>query len=184
MDLSPSNPPASADAPPAIGSRPARAPADRAGSPPEPAEAAAASVAGGPTNDPAELGPLLLPAGLPGFPEARAFRLRRLPGATGFAMLECLEPGGPCFFVLEVREPELVFGPPAVAEAAAALGVAASDLLLLAIVTLADGPAGRRAHVNLRAPVAVDRVGLLARQLVLADPGLPLRHPLEPRAAA
>lgn len=131
-----------------------------------------------------EFGPLSLPAGLPGFPEARAFRLRRLPGAGDFAMLESLEPEGPRFVVLEVAEPEAVFGPAATAEAAAALGIETPDLLLLAIVTLADGPAGRRAHVNLRAPVAVDRVGRTARQLVLADPRLPLRHPLEPRAAA
>ncbi len=183
MDLPSSNSPVSADEPPALGSPPARSSAGRAGSPPEPAGLVRPSVASVPDHDPEDLGPLLVPAGLPGFPEARSFRLRRLPGATGFAMLECLEPGGPRFVVLEVSDPEVVFGPPAVAEAAAALDVAASDLLLLAIVTLSDGPAGRRAHVNLRAPVAVDRVRRLARQLVLADPGLPLRHPLEPRAA-
>jgi|DewCreStandDraft_4_1066084.scaffolds.fasta_scaffold00080_8 flagellar assembly factor FliW len=184
MDLSPSNPLASPDEPPAVGSQPARSSADRAGPPREPAATPGPSVAAAPESGPDELGPLVLPAGLPGFPDARSFRLRRLPGATGFAILECLEPEGPRFVVLEVSEPELVFGPPAVAEAATALGIAASDLLMFAIVTLTDGPAGRRAHVNLRAPVVVDRVGLLARQLVLADPGLPLRHPLEPRAAA
>ncbi|MCL6609402.1 MAG: flagellar assembly protein FliW, partial [Geminicoccaceae bacterium] len=127
---------------------------------------------------------LTLPAGLPGFPDARAFRLRRLPGAAGFALLEAEEPYGPRFVVLEVGEPEAVFGSAATAEAAQALGIARADLLLLAIVTLSDGPGGRRAFVNLRAPVAVDRVGRTARQLVLADPRLPLRHPLEPRAAA
>lgn len=184
MDLSPSNPPVSADEPPVLGSQFPRPSADRAEPPPEPTAAAGPSLAAAPESEPDELGPLILPAGLPGFPEARSFRLRRLSGAAGFAMFECLEPDGPRFVVLEVSDPELVFGPPAVAEAATALGVAASELLMFAIVTLSDGPAGRRAHVNLRAPVVVDRVGLLARQLVLADPGLPLRHPLEPRAAA
>jgi flagellar assembly factor FliW len=80
--------------------------------------------------------------------------------------------------------PEIVFGPSAAAEATAALGIRRTDLVLFAIVTLSEGPSGRRAFVNLRAPVAVDRVGRRARQLVLADARLPLRHPLERRAVA
>jgi len=183
MDLSPSMPGATAGEPPPI--RPETAGPAASPSPPpptagEPADAAPAVAAG----NPEAFGPLTLPAGLPGFPDARAFRLRRLPGAAGFALLEAEEPGGPRFVVLEVGEPEAVFGPAATAEAAQALGIGRADLLLLAIVTLSDGPGGRRAFVNLRAPVAVDRVGRTARQLVLADPRLPLRHPLEPRAAA
>lgn len=169
MDLSPSIPAGTAAA--AAASRPAPPPADDA-------EASPAAAA-----PPAAFGPLVLPAGLPGFPEARAFALKPLPGAGDFALLESLEAGGPRFVVLQVGEPAAIFGPAAMAEAAAALGVAGGDLMFLAIVTLSDGPAGRRAHVNLRAPVVLDRVGRSGRQIVLADPSLPLRHPLE-RAAA
>ncbi|BCX19732.1 MAG: hypothetical protein KatS3mg117_3414 [Geminicoccaceae bacterium] len=187
MDLSPSMPAAVSGEPPPVQSNcrdPAAARASAAAPPSvagEETRVASPSEAEGGAD---ELGVLTFPAGLPGFPDARAFRLRQLPGAAGFSLLESLEPDGPRFVVLDIAEPETVFGPAATAEAAAAFGIEVGDLLLLAIVTLTNGPAGRRAHVNLRAPVAVDRVGRTARQLVLADPGLPLRHPLEPRAAA
>mgnify|MGYP001026415981 CR=1 FL=1 len=167
MDLSPSIPGTTAAAPP---NRPEPTP----GSPrPFPATAEERDA----------FGPLTFPAGLPGFPQARVFRLLPLPGAAGFALLEAEVPEGPRFVVLEVAEPEVVFGPAATAEAAQALGIGRADLRLFAIVTLADGPGGRRAFANLRAPVAVDRVGRTARQIVLADPRLPLRHPLESRTA-
>lgn len=156
-------------------------PSSSAGPVAEPSPAAQAPPAPAAGED---FGPLVLPAGLPGFPDARAFRLRRLAGAGEFALLEAEEPDGPRFVVLPVAEPEAVFGPAGTAEAAAALGVDPANLLLLVIVTLAAGPAGRAAFVNLRAPVAVDVAGRTARQLVLADPGLPLRQPLEPRVAA
>lgn len=129
-----------------------------------------------------DLGPLLLPQGLPGFPELRACRLSRLAGA--FALLEAEEPAGPRFVVMPVGEPRAVLGAAAVEEAAAALGTGEGDLLFLLIVTLAGGPAGREAFVNLRAPLVVDAARRIARQLVLADPRLPLRQPLEARRAA
>lgn len=146
-------------------------------------------AAGGPAPAPApaaaaEPGPLLLPAGLPGFPELRAMRLERLPGAGDFALLEAAEADGPRFVVLPVAEPAATLGSAAVEEAGAALGAAAGDLLFLLIVTLAGGGAGREAFVNLRAPVVVDARSRAARQLVLADPRLPLRQPLEVRRAA
>jgi flagellar assembly factor FliW len=170
MDLSPSIPGAATAVPP---NRPE--PDTVASEPAPPA---------GTADEPEAFGPLTFPTGLPGFPDARAFRLRPLPGAAGFALLEAEEPDGPRFVVLEVAEPEIVFGPSAAAEATAALGIRRTDLVLFAIVTLSEGPSGRRAFVNLRAPVAVDRVGRRARQLVLADARLPLRHPLERRAVA
>lgn len=132
----------------------------------------------------ADPGPLLLPAGLPGFPELRAMRLERLPGAGEFALLQAVEPDGPRFVVLSLAEPEAVLGAAAVDEAAAALGTARADLLFLLIVTLAGAGPGREAYVNLRAPVVVDTRSRTTRQLVLADPRLPLRQPLVDRRAA
>lgn len=165
MDLSPVNP---VEAGPAVlAGQPARTPN------PEPSP-------GAPGGE--DLGPLLLPAGLPGFPELRMCRLRRLAGA--FALLEAEEPAGPRFVVMPVGEPRAVLGRAAVEEAAAALDTAEADLLFLLIVTLAGGPAGRQAFVNLRAPLVVDAARRTARQLVLADPRLPLRQPLEVRRAA
>jgi flagellar assembly factor FliW len=151
----------------------------------------AAGPTQGPTSEPSpappvgeDLGPLLLPAGLPGFPELRTCRLGRLAGAGAFALLEAEAPAGPRFVVMPVGEPGAVLGAAAVAEAAAALGTAEADLLFLLIVTLAGTPGGREAFVNLRAPLVVDTARRTARQLVLADPRLPLRQPLEARRAA
>ncbi len=165
MDLPPANPVEPGPAVPA--GQPGRAPT------PEPSP-------GAPGGE--DLGPLLLPAGLPGFPELRACRLSRLAGA--FALLEAEEPAGPRFVVMPVGEPRAVLGTAAVEEAGAALGTGEADLLFLLIVTLAGGPGGREAFVNLRAPLVVDAVRRTARQLVLADPRLPLRQPLEAHRAA
>lgn len=165
MDLSPANPVEPGPAGPNAGSV--------AGPIPEPSP----DPAGGP-----DLGPLLLPEGLPGFPELRACRLGRLAGA--FALLEAEEPTGPRFVVMPVSEPRAVLGAAAVEEAGAALGTAEADLLFLAIVTLATGPAGREAFVNLRAPLVVDAARRIGRQLVLTDSRLPLRQPLEAHRAA
>lgn len=165
MDLSPANPVEPGPAGPVAG--PTRGPT------PEPRP-------GPPAGE--DLGPLLLPAGLPGFPELRACRLSRLAGA--FALLEAEEPAGPRFVVMPVGEPRAVLGTAAVEEAGTTLGAAEADLLFLLIVTLAGGPAGREAFVNLRAPLVVDSGRRIARQLVLADPRLPLRQPLEAHRAA
>ncbi len=209
MDLSPSSPVAAAtDARPgAPGAAPDAAASPRPGpsradevSWPAAGDVATRSAAvarssggetGAPVADPSAtandadepVGRLLFPAGLPGFPDARRFQLRPL-GAGEFALLESEERDGPRFVVLPVADPAAVFGPAGVAEAASAAGVAEVDLAFLAIVTLASGAVGRAAFVNLRAPIVVDTIGRTARQIVLADPRLPLRHPLELRAAA
>ncbi|MCX8099976.1 MAG: flagellar assembly protein FliW [Geminicoccaceae bacterium] len=130
-------------------------------------------------------GPLGFPAGLPGFSEFRSFRLEPLgPAAGDFLLLACEEEQGPRFIVLPVREPAALFGDALVAEAAALAGVEPDELCFLLLVTLVPGPGGREAFVNLRAPLLVDLRHRLARQLVLADARLPLRHRLERRAAA
>lgn len=130
-------------------------------------------------------GPLVFPAGLPGFPEFRAFRLEPLGAAAGdFLLLVCEEEQGPRFIVLPVADPVALFGEELLAEALALTEVEPGEVAFLLIVTLVPGPSGREAFVNLRAPLLVDLRHRLARQLVLADARLPLRHRLERRAAA
>ncbi len=130
---------------------------------------------------PTDEGELVLefPNGLPGFPEARRFRLRPLAGARGFAELVGLEDD--VRFVLMVGSREA--GVPAAEELTSLcrlLGFDPERLGVYFVVTLEPGEPPR-AWVNLRAPVLVDLAGLQGVQVVLADPRYPLRCPLPRR---
>lgn len=157
-----------------------RSPADPPISPLAPPSAPAEAASRAP-----DYGPLVFPAGLPGFPEFRSFRLEPLGAAAGdFLLLSCEEEQGPRFIVLPVADPAALFGEELLAEAMALTEVEPDDVAFMLIVTLVPGPSGREAFVNLRAPLLVDLRHRVARQLVLADARLPLRHRLERRAAA
>ncbi len=127
-----------------------------------------------------------LPRGLPGFPQARGFRLEELPRCQGRFLLLRLIAEEPASLIVMPTAPETA--PLAAADVAAvcgALDIAPADLCLLLVVTLAreEGEEGVRAYVNLRAPIFLDTRRRLAAQMVLADSSYPLRHPLQRQAA-
>ena len=127
-----------------------------------------------------------LPRGLPGFPDARGFRLEELPRCGGRFLLMRLIADEPASLIVMPAEPEaLPLAATDIAEVRGALEIAPEDLCLLLVVTLAreEGEQGVRAFVNLRAPVFLDTRRRIAVQVVLADSRYPLRHPLQRRAA-
>ena len=126
---------------------------------------------------------ITFPQGLPGFPLARRFLLSPLSGAPGFFELRSLE--DPTLALVLAGTPgELPAICPEDLEAACgAAGIEPGRAAVFFVVTLVREGARSRAYVNLRAPVLVDAEARTAAQVVLADPGYPLRFPLPRRAA-
>lgn len=125
------------------------------------------------------------PYGLPGFPEASAFRLEALPGCDGrFLLLQALDQPDLRLVVMPARAVQSIVKERHVREVCDALGWPVATTMLLFVVTLSQGPAGRAAFVNLRAPIFVDTERALAIQAVLPDRRYPFRQPLERRLPA
>lgn len=122
---------------------------------------------------------LRFPLGLPGFAANRRFVLAPIPGTTGgLHVLHGLDGDAVDLVVVPLAE----LGEPVAAAdldaIRAELAIPRADLVVLGIVTL---PArGDRAgpRVNLRAPIFVDVVRRLGRQVVLADARYPFGEPL------
>jgi len=131
-------------------------------------------------------------------PEDRIFALDPgligFPAARRFVLLDS-RPGSPFKWMLCIDEPELGFAvvdpghfvPTYAApleQAMAALGCAAEDVALFALVTIPERPS--EIFVNLLAPIVVDLGRRRGRQLVLEDPALDPAHriPLTAPAAA
>lgn len=119
------------------------------------------------------------PRGLFGFPDPLSFELM----ATGRDGVYWLHEGSISFLVVD----PFVFFPGCVVDVPddvlAAIGAEApSDVLLLAIATLARDPGPT---ANLQGPLALNpRLGM-ARQFVVSDPAAEIRAPLaDPRAAS
>lgn len=128
---------------------------------------------------------LRFPYGLPGFPEATAFRLEALEGCDGrFALLHATDDPELRLVVMLAPDGHPVVAERHVREACTALGWAREAVALLFVVTLAAAPDGLDAFVNLRAPIFVDTERALAVQVVLSDPGYPFRQPLGKRQPA
>lgn len=145
-----------------------------------PGDTAQISADGSPT------APVLhFPYGLPGFPEATAFRLEALEGCEGrFVLLHATDDPELRFVVMPAPEGQPVVAERHVREACAALGWAREAVALLFVVTLAAAPDGLDAFVNLRAPIFVDTERAVAVQVVLPDPAYPFRQPLGKRQPA
>jgi flagellar assembly factor FliW len=114
------------------------------------------------------------PDGLLGFGNLRRFLL--LPAApAGVFWLQSVEEGALAFLAVD---PALAT-PALAGRAAAAAGPAAPpDAEVLALVTL-PGTAGEPATMNLRGPLVLDVEGRRGRQVVLDDPQLDTRHPID-----
>lgn len=126
---------------------------------------------------------LAFPHGLPGFPGARRFTLAALAGAPGFFELRSLDDPDLAFVLAASGEGFLPLCGEDLEAACRVVGFDPSAVAVFFVVTLAREQSGSRAYVNMRAPVLVDTGSRTAAQVVLADPGYPLRFPLPRRAA-
>lgn len=140
---------------------------ERAAPPPPPA----------PTD--AEGAPVHLPHGLPGFPDAKRFRLEPMEGTGGrFVRLRSLDVDGPCFMLTldPVEAPLLAAEDVGAARRDAGLG--GDDLVVLFVVTLQRNDGALGVFVNRRAPVLIDGRTGVGAQVVLPRPGYQTRHRL------
>jgi flagellar assembly factor FliW len=135
------------------------------------------------------------PATAPTFaaPAVQAIRLAEplpgIPGHVGYVLvpveatgllfwLQSLAPDGPRFLVVPPAPYVPGYAPRLPASVLGELGLeAAADARLYCVVTVPDGDV-RAATANLRAPLVVNPVTGRARQVVLTDGGLPIKHPL------
>jgi flagellar assembly factor FliW len=114
---------------------------------------------------------------LPGFPELRQFGLVRLDESAMLFSLQSLEDPDVRFLVVPPAPFFPDYAPEVDDDTAERLGLTdAEDAVLLLIVTVGERP--EDATANLLAPLVVNHTTLAAKQVVLADPGLPLRTPL------
>jgi len=121
--------------------------------------------------------------GLPGFPEHEQFQLEVLPSLNSdLFLLQSLDDREVAFIVMPLPESAGIIAREDIAEVSRQLGIAAGDLLMLAIVTIQRNDDGVRRHVNLRAPLFVDVNRRTGAQVVLANPDYPVRFPLPPTA--
>ncbi len=114
---------------------------------------------------------------LPGFPGQRSF-VRVPTGAAPLDWLQAVDPAGPRFLVVPPAPYAPGYAPRLPGSVPAELGMdAGTEPELLCLVTVPDGDA-LRATLNLRAPLVLDPATGRGRQVVLADGGYPIRHPM------
>jgi flagellar assembly factor FliW len=115
---------------------------------------------------------------LPGFPGHRDYALVAADGDGRLHWLQSVDPGGPRFLAVAARAFFPGYAPvlPRAVRGDLGLGKEA-EAELYCLVTVPAGDAAA-ATANLRAPLAVNPVSGVARQVVLADAGMPIRQPL------
>jgi flagellar assembly factor FliW len=121
-----------------------------------------------------------MPQGPLGFTQHRRFVLAELPNPKleQFRLLQSLSDPEVSFVITALQPESDLIALADVEEACSATGFDVSEALVLLIVTVRQ-EAGRIAtSVNLRAPVVLDPNRRVARQIVLANPDYPVRHPL------
>ena len=121
---------------------------------------------------------VLLTEPLAGFPRHRDFAL--VPADIGGLLrwLQSLDPQGPRFLVVPPGPFVPGYAPRLPAAALRELGLATpAEAELYCLVTVPDGDVPS-ATANLRAPLVLDPATGRGRQVVLADGGHPIRHPL------
>lgn len=123
---------------------------------------------------------LFMPSGPLGFAALRHFGLANLPdpSLSAFKLLQSLDDAQVSFILTPLElHPGLI--PDAdIAAGAAAGGFELPTLEPMLIVTVRPVSAGAELSVNLRAPLLVDLEQRVARQVVLGNVDLPVRHPI------
>ena len=119
--------------------------------------------------------------GLPGFPQVERFQLDPLPGIeTELLLLQAIDTASVGFITLPLPEDLDVLSPDDVAAVGRMLDIEPGELMVLAIVTLAESKGGVDKYLNLRAPLFIDARRKVGAQVVLANPSYPMRHRLAP----
>lgn len=115
---------------------------------------------------------------LPGFPGYRDYALVAADGQGLVFWLQSVDPAGPRFLTVPAASffPDYAPALPRGLRGELELEEGAEPELFC-LVTVPDGDVGR-ATANLRAPLAVNAAGGLARQVVLTDGEHPIRRPL------
>ncbi len=122
--------------------------------------------------------------GLPGFPQIERFQLDPLPGIeTELLLLQAIDTASVGFITLPLPEDLDVLSPDDVASVGRMLDIEPGELMVLAIVTLAESKGGVDKYLNLRAPLFIDARRKVGAQVVLANPSYPMRYRLAPAAA-
>jgi flagellar assembly factor FliW len=122
--------------------------------------------------------------GLPGFPQIERFQLEPLPGVeTELLLLQAVDSEGVGFITLPLPDDLGVPSPDDVTSVGRMLDIEPGELMVLAIVTLAESGQGVDKFLNLRAPLFIDARRKVGAQVVLANPSYPMRYRLEPAAA-
>jgi flagellar assembly factor FliW len=115
---------------------------------------------------------------LPGFPRHRDYALVPADAESRLYWLQSVAPDGPRFLAVQAAAffPEYAPDLPGGLRAELDLDDAA-EAQLFCLVTVPPGDVSA-ATANLRAPIVVNPAGGVARQVVLADGGYPIRRPL------
>jgi len=122
-----------------------------------------------------------MPQGPIGFAEMQRFALLDAPGAPDatFKLYQSLDDPGLTFVVVPLAEESEIIDEADLAAACEAFCIARADAAFLLIATFRPSAGGRpEATVNLKAPVVLDTVHRVARQVVFAGDRYPMRHPL------
>lgn len=127
-----------------------------------------------------ETNSLFMPSGPLGFASHRHFGLANLPAPklAAFKLLQSLDDAETSFIVTPLDLHDVPVDKADLEAGAKAAGMSLEAAEALAIVTVRSGGPVPELTANLRAPILVDLGVRLARQVVLNNPDLPIRHPI------
>lgn len=130
-----------------------------------------------------EIGPenrVFMPVGLLGFTDSHDFGLVGLPqpASNRFKLLQSIEDPELGFIVLPLTAEDGHVAPEDLEDAALSVGIAPETAAFLLIVTVRMTENGAKITANLRAPIVVDPMRSIARQVVMANSNYAIQFPL------
>ncbi len=116
------------------------------------------------------------PSGLPGFPDAHRFILMSESNPPDiFYWMQCVDDGEVAFTLMDVYRVMEDYDPVVDAEELTELGeISETPLEIYNIVVIPDDP--KEMRVNLMAPVVINNITGLAKQVILENNDYPLRY--------
>jgi flagellar assembly factor FliW len=119
---------------------------------------------------------ITFPSGLPGFPDARRFILMSESDPPDlFYWLQCVDDGDVVFTLMDVYRVMADYDPVVEPDELAELGdLSESPLEIYNIVVVPEDP--KEMRVNLKAPVVINSITGLAKQVILENDNYPLRY--------